>query len=143
MATTRRNNSLPDDLRRKLDEAHRALLRVHKALIDHERTRYERVRGPISGPGEFLQILIGDPWFAWLRPVSELAVQIDEYTISKDPVDPAAGEALLEQAKALLRPEEGNEAFAGGYYRALQDSPEVSAAHGEWRQWVVATERKQ
>src|SRR5690349_1128524 len=62
----------PDDLRRRLDLAHGGLLRVHKALLDHERVRYERERGRVGGPGEFLQIVINDPWFAWLRPVSEL-----------------------------------------------------------------------
>jgi hypothetical protein len=76
-------NGLPETLRRRLNEAHGGLLRVHKALLDHERVRYERERGPIDGPGEFLQLVISDPWFAWLHPISELAVQIDEAVPAK------------------------------------------------------------
>src|SRR3954451_17825182 len=94
------------DLRRRLDAAHAGLLRVHKALIDHERARYERERGPVGGAVEFLQVLIRDQYFAWLRPMSALIVQIDEFVMSKEPTDPADGRALLTQARALLTPNE-------------------------------------
>ena len=61
---TPRNNAIPERLRQQLDDAHAGLIRVHKALIDHERDRYELAKGRIPGAGEFLQILIHDPWFA-------------------------------------------------------------------------------
>ena len=120
-------------LRSNLDEAHRGLLRVHKALIDHEKVRYERSRGKISGPGQFLQLVIHDPWFAWLRPISELAVQIDEFTMSKEPTDPGDGEALLAQARALLVSAEEGDSFQREYYRSIQESPEVATAHRDWK----------
>jgi hypothetical protein len=34
--------------------------------------------GPIHSPHHFFQLLTNDPWFAWLRPVSQLIVAIDE-----------------------------------------------------------------
>jgi hypothetical protein len=129
----RPKNNLPEDLRRRLNTAHAGLLRVHKALIDYERTRYERERAPISGPGEFLQLLIHDPWFAWLRPISELAALIDETVSTKDPVDPVMAQALLAKSKELLVPAETGDPFSRGYHRALHESPEVAAAHGEWK----------
>ena len=134
METSRRSD-VPgsDDLRRRLDAAHAGLLRVHKTIIDHERTRYERSRGTVGGPLEFLQLVLNDPWFAWLRPVSELIVQIDELTASKEPAEPRRGEALLEQARELLVPNESGDTFAREYYRAMQESPDVAIAHGEWR----------
>ena len=121
------------ELHRRLDAAHAALLRVHKAIIDHERTRYERSRGPAGGPVEFLQIVIRDPWFAWIRPISELIVQIDEFIASKEPTDPSSGELLLTQARQLLVPDETGELFQREYHRAVQESPEVAMMHGEWK----------
>jgi hypothetical protein len=137
-----RSSSLPEDLRRRLDQAHGGLLRVHKALLDHERGRYERERGPISGPGEFLELVINDPWFAWLRPVSELAVQIDELVSSKEPADPRAGEALLASARDLIAPSENGNDFQRQYLRSVQESPEVAGAHGEWKRLAVGSEPK-
>jgi hypothetical protein len=126
-------NLLPDALRRRLDKAHGGLLRVHKALLDHERIRYERERGAVGGPGEFLQIVIHDQRFAWIRPVSELAVQIDEILSTKEPSSTDAGEALLAKALQLVVPAEHGDAFQRSYYRAVQESPDVAVAHGEWK----------
>lgn len=53
-----------------LDQLFRALLRLHKALLDDERVSYERVHGRIPSNGAFLQLVLGDAWFAWLRPLS-------------------------------------------------------------------------
>jgi hypothetical protein len=126
-----------DDLRRRLDAAHAGLLRVHKAILDHERSRYERRHGSVGGPLEFLQLVLNASWFAWLRPISELAVQIDEFTSSKEPTHPRHGEALLKQARDLLSPSESGQPFAREYHRAIQESPEVAMAHGEWRRTIA------
>jgi hypothetical protein len=128
-----RRNPLPDPLRRQLDEAHHGLLRVHKALLDHERARYEASNGPIGGPGAFLQLVIHDPAFAWLRPISEFVVQIDEFVSSREPRNPADGEALLDQARDLLVPSESGTDFQQKYYRALQESDDVVEAHADWK----------
>jgi len=134
MATSfRKTDPISPALRQKLNDAHRGLLHVHKSLIDYERARYERAHGPLSGPGEFLQLVIHDPAFAWLRPVSGLVAQIDQFLDSKEPVDPAVGEALAKQAAALLTPSESGDAFQQAYHRAVQESPEVAARHAEWK----------
>jgi hypothetical protein len=44
------------------------LLHLHKTLLDAERERYVRERGPIDGPGHALKLVLNDPFFAWLRP---------------------------------------------------------------------------
>lgn len=133
MAVSRQPDADGGDLRRRLDAAHAALLRVHKAVIDHERTRYEHVRGPVGGPMELLQLVLNDPWFAWLRPISELIVQIDTYTASREPIDIRHGEPLFKQAQDLLVPDESGNTFAREYFRAMQESPDIAVAHGEWR----------
>jgi hypothetical protein len=143
MATRQRpGSSLPEDLRQRLNEAHRGLLRVHKALLDHERTRFERERGRVGSAGEFLQIVIHDPWFAWLHAVSELAVEIDELVESKEPADPATGEALLDKARQLIVPDEQGNDFQRQYYRVMQESPEAGIAHGEWKLSAARAFRK-
>src|SRR3954447_3448452 len=108
-------NAELSEVRHALDAAHRHLLGIHKALIDHERARYERAHGAVGGPVDLLHVLIHNPFFAWLRPMSALIVQIDEFAWSKDPPDPAAGRALLAEAKRLLTPDES--AGAGEFAR--------------------------
>jgi hypothetical protein len=137
MERPRRSESLEmAEVRRKLDAAHRGLLRVHKAIIDHERTRYERSHGTVGGPLEFLQLVLNHPWFAWLRPMSELTVQIDEFTSSRETPEQALGTALLTRARELLVPDDSGEPFARQYHRAIQESPDVAMAHGEWKQLI-------
>ena len=136
MATSARNDP-PDGaaVRQKLNATHAALLRVHKALIDHERDRYASAQRPVGSPLEFLQLLLKDPRFAWLRPLSELIVQIDETASARTPVDTEMAGALLKQAAGLLAPDEQADpgAFARHYHHALQESPAVAAAHADWK----------
>ena len=114
--------------RRQLDDVRVGLLRIHKALLDDARIRYEREQGRIEGSGALLQLVLNDPWFAWLHPLSGLVVQIDELLAADEPTV-ADGEALLNQARALLRPDENGEGFHRRYHRAIQVVPDVLIAH--------------
>ena len=49
-----------------LDNIFRALLRLHKALLDDERVSYERVHGRIPSNGAFLQLVLEDAWLVCL-----------------------------------------------------------------------------
>jgi hypothetical protein len=117
--------------RGRLGEVRRALLRLHKVLLEAERASYERGRGSVGGSGEFLQLVINDPWFAWLRPVSELIVRIDEMMDADEPATADDAESLLAQARLLLRPSETGAEFERRYYAALQREPAAVLAHGE------------
>jgi hypothetical protein len=119
---------LSPDLRRQLEELRRGLLRVHKALLEDARIRYEREQGRIEGSGALLRLVLNDPWFAWLHPLSGLVVQIDELLASDDATS-ADGEALLNQARTLLKPDANGEGFQRRYHRAIQDVPDVLIAH--------------
>src|SRR5208282_2596213 len=61
-----------------------ALLDLHKALVDAERVSYEKTLGVIQSPNHFLQLLTTDPWFAWLQPLSQLIVAMDEALEEKE-----------------------------------------------------------
>jgi hypothetical protein len=125
----RRRHDLPPALAAQLNAARDGLLSVHKALLDEERVRYEREVGPVGSAGRLLQLVISDPWFAWLHPLTELVVQIDELVAAKEPAPVGTGEALLEQAVRLLNPSAEGDAFQQRYHLALQASPDVVLAH--------------
>ncbi|MBV6520718.1 MAG: hypothetical protein MNPFHGCM_00836 [Gemmatimonadaceae bacterium] len=120
----------PSETINRLRTVRRGLLLLHKGLLDAERVRYERLNGRVEGGGTMLQLLLHDPWFAWLRPLSELIVQIDEQLDDDKPASANQVAALISQVKTLLRPREGSDdPFEENYFAALQQSPDVVMAH--------------
>ena len=114
------------------DEVHAGdpLLALHKTLVESERVEYERTIGKINSPNHFLQLLTNDPWFAWLSPLSQLIVSIDEAMDPSDPPTAAAIQALLKQCAQLLTPSESGSGFGKHYFEAMQRDPDVVLAHG-------------
>lgn len=119
--------------RERLENARHALLHVHRALLDAERIRYERQHGRVENSGAFLQLVMHDSWFAWLRPISALIVQIDEWLDETETGSPDQAEILLAQVRDRLRPDEAGASFQQRYYRLLQEEPTVAVAHAEAR----------
>ncbi len=116
----------PDQLKR-LDAARSLLLHVHRALLEVERARYEKVRGRIANNSAFLQLVISDPWFDWLRPMAQLVLLIDERTSDKKSVlGQSEADALLDRSRALLRADAEGDAFQRLYYQAVQSSPDLA-----------------
>ena len=120
---------MPDNFRERLVQLREALLQLHKALVDSERHSYEQNIGTIPSPGHFLQLLTTDPWFAWLQPVSELIVAIDEALDAKKPLTRDGAEVLLKQVRSLLVISETGEGFSRHYFEAVQRDPDVLFAH--------------
>ncbi|MDX2251376.1 MAG: hypothetical protein NW202_03735 [Nitrospira sp.] len=115
------------------DNIFHALLRLHKALLDDERVSYERVHGRIPSNGAFLQLAVNDPWFAWLRPLSQLMTKLDELSESKEASASAEIAAVFQSVRTLLTPTEAGEGFSRQYHDALQRSPDVVLAHAAAR----------
>ncbi len=113
----------------QLQHVRDALLALHKTLVDSERLGYEQAIGPIPSPTHFLKLLTGDPWFAWLHPLSRLIVTMDEALEEKEPLTVAASEALVQQVRQLLVASEEGDGFARSYFEALQRDPDVVFAH--------------
>ena len=118
-------------IKERLEELRHALLDLHKTLVDSEKVTYEQTVGAIRSPSQFLQLLTTDPWFAWLQPLSQLIVSMDEALDSKEPLTEAAVDASTKEANVLLSPSELGEGFAHHYYDALQRDPDVVIAHAE------------
>jgi hypothetical protein len=109
------------------------LLELHRQLLEAERADMERFQGRLSG-AEFLQIATDSLRLAWLQPISELIVEIDEALEGKErepeaPTgdDPAA--ALIGRARALVAPPDAESAFGRRYLGMLQRHPGVVIAH--------------
>jgi hypothetical protein len=115
----------------KLTQLRQPLLHVHKTLLDLEREAYERAHGRIENSYHVLQLVMHDPWFAWLHSLSELLVKIDEILDSKEPVQEADAAATIDQARVLLTPSETGSGFQKKYFSSLQESPDVVLAHAE------------
>jgi hypothetical protein len=121
----------PEGIRQRLTELRLALLKLHKTLVDSERVGYEKTMGKIQSPNHFLQLLTNDPWFAWLQPLSQLIVAMDEALDAAEPLTAAKVEALAHESKLLLVASETSEGFSGHYHEALQRDPDVVLMHAE------------
>ena len=124
---------------KQLKEVRMALLRLHKALLESERTVYEQVNGRIQSNGEFLRLVIGHEWFGWLHPISQFIVQIDELMAAKEPATAEQVDELVTEAQNLLRPELEGNAVEQRYYHAIQRDPGIAMMHAEVSELLKST----
>ena len=122
---------MKDSERGLLTDLRRALLPLHKTLLEWERKSYERMHGRKMGGGELLQIIMTAPQFAWLRPISELIVRIDQALDEEAPDTTVDIDAIVVQARRLVAPYQTEKKYAERYLAALQEVPDVVVAHGK------------
>jgi hypothetical protein len=120
---------MTDTERQLLVNVRRALLHLHKTLLDWERVAYDRARGQRTPPGQLLNIVMTDPQFAWLRPLSEMIVRMDAALEMEAPDATIDIDAIIAHARALVSPD-GDSAYARRYHAALQEEPDAVLAHG-------------
>jgi len=125
-------NEITEKTRQQLTNIRQVLLRLHKTLLEFERQAYERAHDRISNSYQFLQLVMSDPWFAWLRQLSELIVEMDELLAAREGASDSTALALMAQSRILLTPAESGSEFQKKYFAAMQQSPEVVVAHSEF-----------
>jgi hypothetical protein len=125
------DNEVSESMLQRLSQLRKQLLHLHKTLLDLEREAYERAHGRVDNSYEVLQLVMHDPWFAWLHSLSELVVKIDEMLDAKEPVKESEAVAVIDQARVLLTPSETGSGFQKKYFSSLQQSPDVVLAHSE------------
>ena len=116
----------------RLRGARDLLLKLHKNLVDHERAIWEGINGPASS-GQFLNLLLEDPDFSWLRKFSTLIVEIDEMFAQKDGYAPEAVDLHLAKLRELISMEKEDEDFKAKYQAALQQDLDAAARQGDLR----------
>jgi hypothetical protein len=108
------------------------LLELHRQLLAAERADMERFQGRLTG-AEFLQIATDSLRLAWLQPISELIVEVDETLEAPEdePGDDAreTAAALIERVRALVAPPDAGSPFGRRYLAILQRHPGVVMAH--------------
>src|ERR1017187_9115514 len=80
-----RYDSRVSDFRSHLKALRDGLLRLHKSLLELQRAAYQRVVAPITTTGQYLNLVLNDPAFQWLRELSAFIVMIDEALARKAP----------------------------------------------------------
>ncbi len=111
----------------RLERARRDLLRVHRALLETERLRFEKVHGRVANNSAFLQLVIADPWFDWLRPMAQMVLMIDERTSDKKSrLGTIEATTLFDRACSMLRADADGDAFQRLFFQAVQSSPDLA-----------------
>ncbi len=129
------------DFRSRLKEIRDGLLRLHKSLLDSERATYERDVARITTTGQYLDLVLNDPWFQWLRQLSEFIVLIDETLARKEPpATPEEATDLVAKTRSLLVPSEEGTGFARRYFEVLQRDANAVLAHRDMLQVLGAAE---
>jgi hypothetical protein len=116
----------------ELRDAQPALITLHKALLDAERTELERVHGALSGP-EFLQLISDPVRYGWLKPFSHLILAVDDVLEPKEGFPEPVAEDVLADARALLMPPKDDTAFGRRYVALMQRDPALVLAHSSLR----------
>lgn len=106
----------------------RAVLELHKALMDAQRIRYEKLHGRIATSGEFLGLVLEHPQFAWLRELSALIARLDEW-IDDEKSEPEELTALVAALQALTEQDGANAVFSTAYWEIVNEVPEATIAH--------------
>jgi hypothetical protein len=132
---------MPSDPRQRLNDLRDGLLRLHTALLASQRAAYERDVERITSTGQYLGLVMNDPWFAWLRELSQFIVLIDELVDQKEPEAAPDADQLIGQARALISPSEDGGPFARRYFEAMQSDPGVILAHRDMMLALAAVER--
>jgi len=122
-----------------LTEVRRGLLSLHKALIIAEQLTYERINGRVASTGQLLQLVLSDPWFTWLHPLSQMVIRIDELLDEDNELTIVEVEHFLSDVRNLIRPSEEGDGFERSYYEALQREPDVIFAHVEVKKLLTKT----
>jgi hypothetical protein len=122
------------DARARLVELGHALRSLHKALIATAQATYEKQYGRVAGPGALLRLLLDDPWFAWLRPMSTLIAELDERTDDQAPIEAAE---MAERRATVERLLTGPGAFGDAYREVLQNDPHVIVEHAAVRKLLT------
>jgi hypothetical protein len=124
---TTRAATFPSDVRH-------ALLDLHRSLLDAQRIRYERDHGRIETSGEFLGLVLEHPAFEWLRELSALIAQLDEWLEGGDKARREHFEEILARLRAMIQAGGANTRFNKPYWELAEEVPAVLVEHVKaWR----------
>jgi hypothetical protein len=122
-------SGMDDSWRAPIQELAARLRTLHAALVAIERDAYERRQGPLTS-AQLLHLLMNDPAFAWLRPMSMLMADVDAL-LDRATIDEEDAAAVRLELDRLLTT---TPAFSIEYLARLQQSPTLAVDHGRVRE---------
>ena len=125
----------PDDeahaaARAALRQASRVLIPLHRALIEAARSDYSFAYEPVEQPTVLLRLVSTHPFFAWLKPITSLIVDIDE--LARRDFELPEARAIADRIDSMFGASADPE-FAGRYIPILQRDVDVAIGHAEVR----------
>ncbi len=119
------HDKLTDETRASLKNLSKAMLRLHKTLLDASKIEYETKNGKIESVNQYFQLVIDDAHFAWLRKISSLIALIDEAVSVRRPATETEAQGLFNEAKVLLNFQDSDEDFNTKFQTALQKNSDA------------------
>jgi hypothetical protein len=101
-----------------MDDLEAALVAFHKAVLDAERARFERVHGPMTNT-EFFQLVSDKLRFGWLQPLNDLVLAAED-----------GEEDVAARARELLRPPDSSTPLGRRLISLMQSDPALVMAQG-------------
>jgi hypothetical protein len=124
-------DKLHDETRANLKDLSKAMLRLHKTLLDAAKVDYETANGKIASIGQYFQLVVDDPYFSWLRKLSSLIALIDEAVSVRRPATETEAKGLENEAKLLLNFQDGDENFNEKFQTALQNNQDAVLGYND------------
>jgi hypothetical protein len=123
------NDELTVETRAQLKELSKAMIRLHKILLDAAKEDYEAKNGKIANVNVYFRLVIDDAHFAWLRKISSLIALIDEAVSVRRTATETEALRLLKTARSLFNFEDEDEAFNQKFQTALLENADAVLSH--------------
>ena len=130
------HDKLTDETSANLKDLSKAMLRLHKTLLDAAKLDYEAKNGAIQNVNQYFQLVIDDPHFAWLRKISSLIALIDEAVSVRRPSTETEAKGLHNEAQLLLNFQDSDEGFNEKFQTALQNNRDAVLHYNDALQFV-------
>jgi hypothetical protein len=116
------------------NDVRHAVLALHRSLLDAQRIRYERAHGRVQTSGELLGLVLEHPEFEWLRELSALIAQLDEWLEGGEERRADEFAEITGKLRAMVQAGGTNERFNKPYWELVEEVPEVLVEHVKlWR----------
>lgn len=112
-------------------ELSRSLRLLHGALLDAILREHAVVHGRTDDAFAKLRLVREDPLFAWVKPLTDVLVELDEALAADPQESPARLPHAVDAVEKLVTGDDAK--FASLYRHYLHQEPEVALAHGRVR----------
>ncbi len=109
---------------------------LHKALLQAARADHEAEHGPVAGATQLLHLVVHDPAFAWLRPLSELMADLDGMLDLAQPLTDEEAGAVRGEVEHVLSPSAGE--LASRAVALVARDREIAIPYARVRQLLLA-----